>query len=280
MKLSHWLSLSALLAGLVGCGHSEKSPTSAAAAPVAAIGAAAGGTTAAGPQTPTPKAAVSEFLQAFKLGNDEKASLMLTPLARKMVAQQHLAVAPRGSDTAKFEVGRVEKLGDDGARVYTTLTDVGDNGQPQSDEIIWMVRHVDEGWRIAGVAAPVFKGEPPLLLNFEDEGDIIKKQQMVHEEIRRRMDQQQQGPSAATTAPASLGAAAPSAAAGTSADGGPGLGAPTNPSAPAAATPAAANPTATEGPTSVAPPDSQPAAGALPQAAAQRPAGSEAGVVR
>ena len=145
MKMSHWLSLSALLAGLVGCSQSEKSPSNTSATPAAAIAGPNAGTAAGGPSGAGPETAVSDFLQAFKQGNDEKASLMLTPMARKMVVQQHLTVAPRGSETSKFEVGRVERLAEDGARVYTTLTDAGDNGQPESVEIIWMVRHVEDG---------------------------------------------------------------------------------------------------------------------------------------
>lgn len=294
MRMSHWHSvsalfcLSALVAGLVGCGHSENQPASTSAAPAASIAAPAAGadtaTTGTG-QGATPQAAVSEFLTAFKVGNDEKASQLLTPLARKMVAQQHLVVAPRGSDTAKFEVGRVEQLAEDGARVYTTLTDVGDNGQPQSDEIIWMVRHVDDGWRIAGVAAPVFKGEPPLLLNFEDEGDIIKKQQMVHDEIRRRMEQPQQpDQSAAAGGPAASPAADATSANPAGSTTNPAANSPATSVAPDATAPAgggpAANPTTMQGPAFTAPPMGQPGPAAPPPEAAQRPANSDAGVIR
>ncbi len=39
---------------------------------------------------------------------------------------------------------------------------------------------------MAGVAAVVFDGEPPLLLNFEDPDDMAKKQQWLREEVARR----------------------------------------------------------------------------------------------
>jgi hypothetical protein len=100
-----------------------------------------------------------------------------------------MVVAPPGSDTARFEVGQVQTLGDDGARVAIKWTDLDETGKPHSDEVLWMVRRVDEGWRIAGVAAPVFEGEPPLLLNFEDPADMLAKQKLVREEIKRRADQ-------------------------------------------------------------------------------------------
>ena len=49
-----------------------------------------------------------------------------------------------------------------------------------------MVRREGDGWRIAGVAATVFPGEPPLLLDFEKPEEMIEKQQWVRDEIRRR----------------------------------------------------------------------------------------------
>ena len=52
-----------------------------------------------------------------------------------------------------------------------------------------MVRQEPEGWRIAGVAATVFKGEPPLLLNFEDPEEMLRKQEWVQQEMRRRAQQ-------------------------------------------------------------------------------------------
>ena len=59
-----------------------------------------------------------------------------------------------------------------------------------------MLRREQDAWRVAGVAAQVFPGEPPLLLNFEDPEDMFRKQQWVREEMRRRMaagDLQAQG---------------------------------------------------------------------------------------
>jgi hypothetical protein len=39
----------------------------------------------------------------------------------------------------------------------------------------------------------VFPGEAPLLLNFEEPEDMIRKQQWVREEIRRRMEKEEAG---------------------------------------------------------------------------------------
>ena len=111
---------------------------------------------------------------------------MLTPLARQKVEESHLSVAPPSSDTAKFEVGAVERIGDDGARVHVNWTDMDEANQPQRCEMLWMVRREAEGWRVAGVAVPVLPNEPRLVLNFEDPDDMIQKRQMLHEELARR----------------------------------------------------------------------------------------------
>ena len=154
--------------------------------PVAAGGNAA---PAASQKADGPDRAVFDFLEAVRTGNDDKAAKMLTPLARQKVAEQHLVVAPQGTDTARFEVGAVQLLPPDGARVTVKWSDLDESGKRRTDEVMWMLRRVDEGWRVAGVAAPVFEGEPPLLLNFEDPADMIEKQKMVREEVKRRAEQ-------------------------------------------------------------------------------------------
>lgn len=170
---------------VAGCGQSSTT-TPAGSAP-AAQGQAA--TTSGRPASGTSEAAVFDFLEAVRTGNDDAASQMLTPLAREKVAEQHLVVAPPGTDTARFVLGAVERLADDGARVTVNWTDMDEEGKPRTDQVIWMVRRGPEGWRIAGVAAPVFEGEPPLLLNFEDPEDMIRKQKMVRDELRRRSEE-------------------------------------------------------------------------------------------
>jgi hypothetical protein len=168
----------------VGCG---KSPTTTASS---------GSVPANRPQGDGPDAAVFDFLEAVRTGNDAQAGSMLTPLAQQKVAEQNLVVSPPGTDTASFTVGAVERLAEDGARVTVQWTDLDENGKPHTDEVIWMVRKVPVGWRIAGVAAPVFEGEPPLLLDFEDPEDMLRKQKLVREEMRRRAGESSQPPAA------------------------------------------------------------------------------------
>jgi len=131
----------------------------------------------------TPELAVKTFLEAVRTGNDSKADSMLTPVAREKIIERDMVVAPPGSDTARFSVGDVEIIGGNGARVSTRWSDVDANGKTREDQMVWMVRKETNGWRIAGVAANVFPGEPPLLLNFEDPDEMVRKQDMLRKRV-------------------------------------------------------------------------------------------------
>jgi hypothetical protein len=137
-------------------------------------------------KVPAPDKAVFDFLEAVRSGDDAKAAEMLTELARTETAKYELVVAPPGSETASFQVGDVEYIAEDGAHVSSRWTDVGDDGQPRTDEIIWMLRREPQGWRIAGMATKLFADDLPLLLNFEDPEDMMRKQRLAEEEVRRR----------------------------------------------------------------------------------------------
>jgi len=144
------------------------------------------------PKLEPPAAAVAEFLDAVRVGDDGKAASMFTPAARTQVAQLGYQVAPTKSDTATFAVGEVEYLKGGGARVAASWTDYG-----KTDEMLWMLRSGTEGWRIAGMAAVVFPGEPPLLLDFENLEEAMNKLRMLQQTIAERESQlQAQRPSA------------------------------------------------------------------------------------
>ena len=170
--------------GLWQAGPNGESSTAPDATDAVAANAGAEG----GAQLDGPAAAVSEFLEALRTGNDERASKMLTATAREKTASLNRNVTPPASDTARFSIGKIDYVNDDGARVACTWTDLDEQGQPKTDEAIWVLRREQDGWRIAGVAAQVFPGESPLLLNFEDPDDMFRKQQWVREEMRRRME--------------------------------------------------------------------------------------------
>jgi hypothetical protein len=135
-----------------------------------------------------PAVACYKFLEAVRSGNDENAAKMLSTTAREKTTALNRSITPPASDTAQFALGKVDYIGEDGARVVSTWTDIDDEGQSHSDTAVWVLRREEQDWRIVGVAAIVFTGESPLMLNFEDPDDIIKKQQWVREEIRRRAE--------------------------------------------------------------------------------------------
>ena len=149
----------------------------------------------------TPDQAVYDFLEAVRTGNHEKAGEMLSPLARQKTVEMHLEVAPPGSPTAKFTVGKVKYKPDDndGAYVSCTWSDVDDEGHARSDEIVWGVRHEPEGWRIVGMVLQILPNEDALVLNFEDPEDMIRKQQLLHDREAGKTDQPNAGPQATRT---------------------------------------------------------------------------------
>jgi hypothetical protein len=158
-----------------GCSKSEDTPV--AAAPVA-----------------PPDATAREFLEAIRVGDDKKAESLLTDLAREKTAQMDLMVAPPGSPSASYQVGEMEIIEGKVAHVSTIWTDTGDNGKPQSNEFVWALRLGPQGWRVAGVAVALFPNQPPLLLDFEDPADMMRKQQMAEQEMQRQMNPQQTNP--------------------------------------------------------------------------------------
>ncbi len=128
---------------------------------------------------------VGEFLAAVKSGDDKRASALLTQIARRKTTEMEMVVAPPGSDTASYQVLASEVEGNE-AQVGTDWTDLDGDGRPRTDRIVWMLRHESEGWRIYGMATRVFPDMPPIVLNFEDPEDMLRKQQQAEEEIARR----------------------------------------------------------------------------------------------
>jgi len=133
-----------------------------------------------------PTDVVREFLEAVRAGDDQAATALLSPVAREKLLTGGGPLTPPASDTATFEVGQVETISTDEARVACTWTDLDAEGQPQSDRAVWHVRKGAEGWKVTGVAYKVFEDAPAVVLNFEDPEDMTRQRQWVAEEDRRR----------------------------------------------------------------------------------------------
>ena len=132
-----------------------------------------------------PESVMAEFLEAIRQGDDDKASALLTTLARQKTEELEMVVAPPGSETASFKVLAIEIEGDE-AQVGTDWTDLDADGQPRTDRVVWMLRNEADGWRIHGMATRVFADLDPILLNFEDPADMLRKQEQAEAEIARR----------------------------------------------------------------------------------------------
>ncbi|MCC7084980.1 MAG: hypothetical protein IT427_08235 [Pirellulales bacterium] len=188
----------AILIASIGCNQSSQSGQSIGDQSVSATAPEApSNSNASAPQSSlgaTPENAVGQFLEAVRIGNDETASLLLTPKARQKTAEAHLAVAPPGSPTATFSVGKVEFISSskDAAHVLSTWTDVGEDGTKNSDEIIWALRKETEGWRIAGslMRLKQFPNKPPLVLDYEDPEDMKRTMQKFYAEEEAAQNQQ------------------------------------------------------------------------------------------
>lgn len=187
MRCGFWVLL-VVMAGVAATGCGSAGDANEGATPVASVPDSSEGTpdTPDAPKLEGPAAAVFEFLEAVRTGNDSKADKMLTALARKKTAEMNMVVAPPGSDTARFEVGKAEVLSDGRAQVTCKWSDRDGDDQVRTDEITWLLRQEPEGWRVGGMAAVVFPGERPVLLNFEDPEDMLRQQQSLQEEMRRR----------------------------------------------------------------------------------------------
>ena len=134
------------------------------------------------------KAAVRDFLEAIKRGDDAAASGMLTQVARAKTKEMGLSIAPPVPATATYSIRdgeTIDKAGDV-VHVSTTWTDTDSEGFKTTEEVIWVTRLDPEGWRVVGMAMRVFDDAPPLLLDFEDPADMIAKQRQVAMEIQRR----------------------------------------------------------------------------------------------
>ena len=67
------------------------------------------------------------------------------------------------------------------------MTYHGPDGQQhtesRSDDYIWVLHLESEGWRIVGTITKVFPDQPPLVLDFEDPADMLRKKQLLQEGV-------------------------------------------------------------------------------------------------
>lgn len=137
-------------------------------------------------EQPGPDRVVYEFLEAVRVGDDDAAAALLSTLARKRTSEYGMVVAPPGSDTASFKVGKVSITGKDRARVQSTWTDINAQGSPHTDRIEWLLKREKSGWRIWGLVTRVYPELDPIELNFEQPEEMERKQAEAERELAKR----------------------------------------------------------------------------------------------
>jgi len=115
---------------------------------------------------------VYDFLEAVRQGDTEHASAQLTPLALQRTREMDLNFSPPGSKTARFRIGAVEKIDADKALVESVWTDADADGQFSDEHITWALKQNDSQWRISGMAAELGPDQPPVVMDFENPGQV------------------------------------------------------------------------------------------------------------
>ncbi len=115
---------------------------------------------------------VYEFLDAIRTGNAEVSSSRLTPLALMRISENDMIFAPPASERATFQVGQVEMFEADKAFVESVWTDVDVDGLPNREKMTWALKLSNNQWRISGMAADMGPDQPPVLIDFENPGQL------------------------------------------------------------------------------------------------------------
>jgi len=127
-------------------------------------------------KTDSPSDVVAEFLDAVRQGDSESASTKLTPLALKRIKENNMDFAPPASETAQFRVGKVEMFEQDKAFVESVWIERDADGKSYEEIMTWGLRLTDAGWRISGMAAHMGPDQPPILVDFENPGQLMGTQ--------------------------------------------------------------------------------------------------------
>jgi len=129
------------------------------------------------PSNATPDQVVTVFLNAMRSGDSPTTESLLTGKAREELAKHSLSVDVQSAPNATYQVHRAEMLQDaSGSHVRSVWTERFNDGD-ETYEIVWALRHQQEGWRVAGMAMELLPGQPMQFLNFEDPADMLRKKE-------------------------------------------------------------------------------------------------------
>jgi hypothetical protein len=143
-----------------GCGKSASDGATA----NAPTGGAAAATSSA---TEAIATAASDFLDAILKGDTQRASARLTPQAIERIIASGIQFQPQGLQTAEFRIGEIRTPSQNQAIVQCVLTDKSADGKQESEEMCCLMRHVEEDWRVSGIAYGKGPNQPWTLSDFE-----------------------------------------------------------------------------------------------------------------
>lgn len=118
---------------------------------------------------------VFEFLDAVRIGDTETSSSRLTPLALQRTKELELNFSPPGSPTARFQVGAVEMVDAEKAVVESVWTDNDADGTSRDEKITWALKLNAGQWRISGMAADMGPDQLPVVMDFENPGQLASR---------------------------------------------------------------------------------------------------------
>jgi len=207
MKSVYWLAPAVLFLGIAGCGKSpvaESDTTPSATNPAVAHESHGEAKTPADSDnfveqpvvnapaaelpvtvSSSPEQVVTEFLSAMKTGNDGVAAGLLTATAREETAKHSLAVQPPGSPTAEYEISEGQLSEDDPtvAQVGCLWTEKDAGGTDHTEEVVWVLRKNQEGWRVFGMATQMPTRSEPVFFNFEDPAEMTALMETISQEM-------------------------------------------------------------------------------------------------
>jgi len=159
-SLSMLLTL-CLLALTQGCGNSNTTPGQASAE------------TAADSSDSTIAEIARDFLEAIRTGNSAAASSRLTPLAQQVMRQEDMGFDLLANSTATFRIEKVNLIEVDEAGVDSVWTELGADGQPQQEQWTLGLQRIEGQWRIRGIIADMGPNQNPVLMDFENPGQVV-----------------------------------------------------------------------------------------------------------
>jgi hypothetical protein len=122
---------------------------------------------ATSPSTEAIAHAASDFLDAVLKGDTQRASARLTPQAIERIIASGIQFQPQGLQTAVFRIGEIRTPSQNQAIVQCVLTDTAQDGKADSEEMCCLMRHVENDWRVSGIAYGKGPNQPWTLSDFE-----------------------------------------------------------------------------------------------------------------